>query len=320
MLKKYFPPILVLLSALTLQVEAAPEENITMLVAPRSAKTIQIAQDISQHYPILLVSYQQTPDQLKLYAWNGTGWVDISMEDYKNGAFFENRPQHTILIDSEDAPAPNTLIPDGLWCERGNRLTSSDPRVIIHLLGRYLDFPNRRWKQFARDYGYQVGEINPALLNIYWWQYPPECPTRNLKADMNNWFFLDITPPPPIEPILTEEKPAPIPPVEIPADVSSDLSAGALTEAEALTKGEEGIEKIAEEPPVLVVEEVEELPEVVPSIKEAVPVTETAQSFVIEVSAPEETVEGILNALTPATEVSVDPFSDKEIPAAEVVQ
>ncbi len=217
MIKKNVLTILILLSAVCLNAQTNPKKEITMLVVPRDAKTIQIAQDIAEHYPVLIVCYQQTHNLPKLHAWNGEGWVDISVEDYETGVFFENPPQHAIIIEPENTPSAELLVPDGIWCESGNRLTTTDPRTMIHLLGLYFDFQHRQWKQLAQAHGLSVADINPGLLNIYWWQYPEKRPTLDPEDDMDHWLFLDITPPPPVEPVVTEEEPIAIAPAEIPA-------------------------------------------------------------------------------------------------------
>lgn len=217
MIKKNVLTILILLSAVCLNAQTNPKKEITMLVVPRDAKTIQIAQDIAEHYPVLIVCYQQTHNLPKLHAWNGEGWVDISVEDYETGVFFENPPQHAIIIEPENTPAAEVLVPDGTWCKSGNRLTTTDPRTMIHLLGLYFDFQHRQWKQLAQAHGLSVADINPGLLNIYWWQYPEKRPTLDPEDDMDHWLFLDITPPPPVEPVVTEEEPIAIAPAEIPA-------------------------------------------------------------------------------------------------------
>ena len=217
MFKKTILPAFILLFALSLNGQANPKKEITMLVVPRDAKTIQIAKNIAEHYPVLIVSYQQTPTQPKLYAWNGEGWVDISVEDYVTGAFFGNPPQHAIIIEPENTPAAEVLVPDGTWCKSGNRLTTTDPRTLIHLLGLYFDFPHRHWRALAKTHRLSVADINPGLVNIAWWQYPEKRPTLDPEDDMDHWLFLDITPPPPVEPVVTEEEPEPILPAEHPA-------------------------------------------------------------------------------------------------------
>ncbi|MBI9020257.1 MAG: hypothetical protein JEZ10_03250 [Verrucomicrobia bacterium] len=289
MLKKSILPVLVLLSTFAFQAQAKKE--ITMLVVPRDAKAIQIARDISHRYPVLLVSYLQEKDLLKLHAWNGESWIEISTEDYVNGAFFENQPGHAILIESANAPAPELLIPDGIWCDSGNRLVSTEPHVMIHLLGTYFDFPYLTWKKFSRRYGEPIARINPALINMYLWNTYGEDlwdkrDALDAEADMDKWLFLDITPPPPVEPVVIEEEPVAVEPAEIPA-----------TEPV-----ESAIEEVVADEPVLAAKDAIELPEPV--------AVETP-------AADAEPVVDIINALEPAA--GIDPFSAKEIPAAEIV-
>ena len=275
--------LLTLLSGFALTSQATLKKEITMLVVPRDAKTIQIAQNIAQLNPVLLVSYQQTHNLLKLYAWDGELWIDISAEDYVTGAFFETPPIHTIIIEPENRPTTDILIPDGLWCESGNRLTTTDPRTMIHLLGLYFDFPRRHWKKLARSHGLSVADVNPSLANIYWWQYPEKRPTLDAEADMKHWLYLDITPPVPVEPVVIEEEPNAVLPAEVPA-----------------------IEPKVEEA----------LPEITPVEETVEPVVE---AVVEEAPVAEKTIEEIIEALTPAPEVVVDPFSELEIPAAKIV-
>lgn len=226
MFKKTVLPILVLLGAVSLyaQDEVIPwRKNITMLLVPREPGTIQIAQDIARRYPVLLVCYQPAQTGAALSAWNGTAWVNVTAEDYTNGTFFAHRPRHLVIVEKEDRPAPETLTPDGFWCTTGNRLTSTDPRVVIHLLGRYFDFPYRYWMQFSKRYDLALEQINPGLVNVFWWHYRgdkvlPAMRARDLEADMGNWRFLDITPPAPVEPVMIEEEPEVLPPAEIPAE------------------------------------------------------------------------------------------------------
>ena len=286
MFKKTLPLCLVLIYTLTVQVSA--KNDITMLVVPREAKTIQIAQDIAEHYPILIVCYQQTHNLPKLHAWNGEGWIELSVEDYETGVFFENPPQHAIIIEPENTPSAKLLVPGGLWCENGNRLTTTDPRTMTHLLGLYFNFQHRQWKQLAQAHGFSIADINPNLVNIYWWQYPEKHPTLDVDADMSHWLTLDITPPEPVEPIVIEEEPEPIAPVETPA---------------------------------IELEIEEELPEIAPVEEKTEPIIAA-----IGEAKPEENplvnevaIEEIIEALKAAPEVVLDPFSAKEIPAAEVI-
>lgn len=190
------------------------QPDITMLIVPRETQVVKLALDLSRYDPVLLVCYQSTQDAPVLHAWNGDGWVPISTEEYVNGTFFTTPPQQAVLIESKKDAAPDRLIPDGTWCPKGYRLSTTDPRAMIHLLGLYFNFPYSTWRQFANRYEYAVEAINPSLENIFWWHYRgdekiPAIQARDVDADTEFWNPLDITPPEPTRPI------DPAPPEEI---------------------------------------------------------------------------------------------------------
>ncbi len=188
----------------SLNLFAGGKNNITMLIVPQETTPIRIAQEISQHEPVLLVTYQTTGKTTQILAWTGSHWVDISLESYTNGSFFTTRPSHVILVEKKNVPAPDVLIPDGTWCSTGNRLISTDPRIMIHLLGRYFDFPYRTWKTFANHSRCSIETINPERINIPWWHYRGDRLFKKrrqskVNTDLKNWYYLDITQPTPIE-------------------------------------------------------------------------------------------------------------------------
>jgi len=237
--------ILTVLTGLVLGAQAGKRaDNITMLIVPREARPVQIAQDIAYYYPTLLLTYNQTPEGLALHAWNGSAWVSVSPEDYRTGAFFMTSPRRCVIVDSEEAPAPEALIPDGTWCPAGKRLASTDPRVLIHLLGRYFDFPQRRWKLFAKRYDYTIDEINPAMINIQWWHYSADVyldklRKRQLSRDMDKWYDLGITPPVPVYPAPMED--------DLLGDLPALPEAPAMAEPAGTTNEKSAVEEILEE-------------------------------------------------------------------------
>ena len=197
------------------------QSDITMLIVPREAIPLQIAQDISRRYPVLLVSYQVTRGTLKTHAWDGDNWVSVPTNDYASGTFFANRPAHAILVEYDQTRAPQILVPNSTWCKSVSRITSTDPRVMLHLLGLYFDFPFRYWDQFATRYNYLIEEINPTLNNVHWWNMRGDMlaekrAKRNFSIDLNKWQCIDPLPPPAIESVIIEE-PKYVPEIETPA-------------------------------------------------------------------------------------------------------
>jgi len=145
-MKKLLYILLALTGALTLaaQEEKIPwQKDITMLMVPRDPVVVQVARDVAQNYPVLLVCYQQIPETGTplLHAWDGSDWVSVTLKSYTNGTFFTTPPQHTVIVENEGQPAPDVLVPNESWCDSGNRLSSTDTRVLIHLLGRHFNLP-----------------------------------------------------------------------------------------------------------------------------------------------------------------------------------
>ena len=328
MLKKLVLLAVLILSALSLPARAFWNNDITMLVMPSDVIPLQIAQDISRRYPVLIVSYQLAKGELKLFAWNGDSWVAVPVEDYTSGTFFANRPKRAVIVENERFHAPDILVPSSTWCESANRLSSTDPRVMLHLLGLQFDFPFRHWDQLAKRYGYSIEEINPTLKNVHWWNLRGDVlveklAQRDFSVDLNKWYALETLPPPPVETVLIEENPVSIPEVKAPEPESVKVikvNAPAAEPAPAQTKEKTdtvltAADVAAKTPIVAPAPAMEPAPiiESVPAVAPSAP--ETAIAPVSEI---EEVIEAA-PAIEPAAAVEADPFSAKEIPAAEIV-
>ena len=327
MFKKLVLFTVVALSALSLAVQAGNASDITLLVMPQEEIPLQIAQDISRRYPVLLVSYKLVRGELKLHAWNDETWVSVSAQDYANGTFFANRPKSAIIVEHEKFHAPAVLTPNSIWCESANLLSSTDPRVMLHLLGLHFDFPFSYWNQFAKRYNYSLEEINPAMNNVHWWNlrgdlFVGKLGRRDLLIDLDKWHDLETLPPPPIKPVVTEQ-PQSVPEVEIPASESVKVI---KVNAPAKTPDvRPALEKApAPAPSVKPVADIKPLPPLKPvTIVEPISTTEPAPAPLIEKpAAPSVETEKTMEAtpvVSPDTAVEVDPFSTEEIPAAEIV-
>ncbi|QHI69723.1 hypothetical protein [Tichowtungia aerotolerans] len=260
-------------------------DNITMLVVPREPQAVKLALDISRYYPVLIVCYQPMQKDPVLHAWNGEGWVSVSPEDYVNGVFFTTPPQQAVVVEQEKYTAPELLIPDGTWCKKGFRLSTTDERAIIHLLGLHFKFPYRYWIQFADRYKYALEEINPSLNNVFWWHYRgnevmPAFKARDFETDRDLWEPLEITLPEPIEPVdLTAQET--VEPAEAPAEEP----------AEQETQPNEDEEAVAD-------------------------LMETPEP---EAEVDVETIIQELEQSTNSPAQKVDPFTTNDVPAAELV-
>jgi hypothetical protein len=306
--KKTILLIIAMVSALSLSAKGFGNDKITMLVIPRETLPLQIGQDISRRYPVLLVSYQMVRGSLKIDAWDGDNWVYVPVEDYTSGTFFTNCPKVAVVVENEKVRAPDVLTPDSRWCESAYRLTSTDPRVMLHLLGVHFDFPFGHWDQMAKRYGYELEEINPALENVHWWDlrgdvYMKKMARRDFYADMNRWQPLETVPIPANE---TGSAIAGTPKTTTkPEATAVDITVKAAKEPPAPAPA---AKPAPQTKPAPVIEKAPEAPPVELSVKETVTAVET--------------VTATTNNITAATEETVtneDPFEADDVPAAEIV-
>jgi hypothetical protein len=337
MLRRLVLATVLCLSAFSLPARADQGDNITMLVVPRDVIPIQIGQDISRRYPVLLVSYQLTRGSLKIHAWNGDDWVAVPVGDYTNGTFFANRPKHAVIIENERVRAPDVLIPNRTWCEGASRLTSTDPRVMLHLLGLYFDFSFSNWDQLAKRYSYSIEQINPTMKNVRWWDCRRNAQLeaaaqRDSSTDLNKWQDIRTLPPPPVAPVAAAEKLPVVKPaapkpaasgstsIEVPAKAPVSIPAPIVepaTKAPAKVIPAPVVEPAPKTPisaPAPIFEPTPAAPVIEPPAEKApVPVVAVEKTPVLEMpitNAP---------AIEPEPMIEPDPFSAEEIPAAEII-
>jgi hypothetical protein len=322
MFKKLVLLTVMALSVLSLPAQAWRNDEITMLVMPREAIPLQIAQDISRRYPVLIVSYQLSRGGVKLHAWTGDNWVPVSVAEYTNGTFFAVRPIAAVVVEPKKFYAPELLNPT-LWCPAFSRITSTDPRTLLHLLGLQFDFPFRHWNQFAKRYGYELEEINPTLHNVHWWhlrgdRFLEKRAKRDFEIDRNQWYALTPMPPEAVEPVIAEpapvRKPAAAPSGAPDVEISVKAAEPAVKEAPA----------VRPEPVVAPVPAVEPEKEIAPEpVPGPAPVAEAVSVPILESPAvptvPEKSMIGDAAVTNPSAAIEVDPFSADEVPAAEIV-
>lgn len=242
--------LLVAVAGLQAQARWRSDPDITLIAVPRDPVSIRIAMEMEQRYPVLLVSYQQARGQIRLHAWNGESWVAVSEEDYAQGNFFRRAPAEMIVIHGEDDPLPGILIPEGLWCPSIYRLASTDPRVMLHLLGRHFDVPYRVWRDLTWRYRYTMEEINPGHVNVPWWHFRARDvyqarAQRNLAADLDKWYYLEVESPEalgPVEMDVVDPEPVDLEDVEdeVPAEPAAPEAADPVEkEKEDLPEREE---------------------------------------------------------------------------------
>ncbi|MCS6770739.1 MAG: hypothetical protein NZ740_01785 [Kiritimatiellae bacterium] len=151
----------------------------TLLVAPARYSVIQVAQDVLQRVPAVLVAYQgnATTAEPILHAWNGTEWVPITLKDFREVNFLQKMPSRTILIGSDDV-LPKTLMEASSWSPRLDRITDMTTGALINDLGRLLDWGEDNWVWFARRYNLTLVDEAAPRRSRSWFDQAGPLPDR----------------------------------------------------------------------------------------------------------------------------------------------
>lgn len=148
----------------------ARKDEVTLMVVPREEGMVQVGMDIANRYPSLLVSYQLAANgAVSLHGWTGTQWVNVTLDDFAAGNFFKNGPDSALIIEKENIPVPDRLIPSADWCMNVSKITTTQTRPVLHLVGQYYDFNFKDWQWFATRYTMNMDAINPEGLNVSWY-------------------------------------------------------------------------------------------------------------------------------------------------------
>jgi len=145
-------------------------EAVTMLVVPAHYSVLQVAMDIWQSYPGILLSYQTSDesDDPVLFAWNGKEWLFISCDDYLAGRFFSYPPERTVLVGPDDDLPP--LLADGPpWCSYIVKIPALKTAELINSLGEVYPFDSRMWSWLSKRYKLKLVDINAPTSDVSWY-------------------------------------------------------------------------------------------------------------------------------------------------------
>ncbi len=151
----------------------AASPSITMLVVPARYSVMQVAFDMIDLFPSVLVSYQgsaRTP-QPAIHAWNGREWVRVSVADYQRANFLQILPSRAILV-GDDAVLPPSLLEISLWCPRIERVRAQDTAALLNALGPLYSFTASDWRWFAARYNLDLSVTNEDERRASWYSQP----------------------------------------------------------------------------------------------------------------------------------------------------
>lgn len=158
---------------------ARPVAAFTLIVAPARYSVLQVAQDVLQRSPSVLVSYQGEASTAEpaLHAWNGREWVPVSLKDFREVNFLQKLPDLTILIGSDDV-LPRVLQEAASWSPRIERITDMSTGALINDFGRILQWRSSDWQWFARRYNLTLTDEAAERRSSSWYDQPGPLPDR----------------------------------------------------------------------------------------------------------------------------------------------
>ncbi len=187
--------IAVILVCTAMHSAAARKDEITLVMVPREDAAVQLGMDIANKYPTLLVSYRLgANDIVSLHGWTGTQWVNVSTEDFLAGSFFRKGPDSTLIVESKGVEVPATLLPPPDWCASVAKITTTEMRPLLHLMGQYYDFSFKDWNWFSKRYNLDLDAINPEGLNVSWYHKRMEdhLKSSEVKGNSDLQFWVTI--------------------------------------------------------------------------------------------------------------------------------
>ena len=216
---------------------AATAGRVTLLVIPARYSVMQVAFDIVQRYPAVLVSYQGDAQSAAplLHAWNGKEWIKISADEYANASFLQVTPGEALLVGDE------TLLPAMLvssiagWCPKVTTIPSIDTATLVNTFAGEFQFSQSDWEWFSKRYNLTLNDENAARRKSSWYDRPAYQDEYSPKVA--TWFGLrkgGRAAEQPVVPIITrpESDSQPVAPVDVPVQ-SETLPTGADVEMNA---------------------------------------------------------------------------------------
>ena len=167
------------LLVLTLSLSTIASQAYTLIVAPARFSVIQVAMDVLQRSPAVLVSYQgerTTPDPL-LHAWNGTEWIAVSLKDFREVNFLQRTPERAVLIGNDDV-LPQVLLEATAWAPRVERVSDLTTGSLVNEFGRILGWRSADWKWFSKRYNLTLTDESEPRRRSSWYDQAGPLPDR----------------------------------------------------------------------------------------------------------------------------------------------
>ena len=151
-----------------------PAQGFSVIVAPAHIIVMQIAFDVVDQKPSVLVSYEPDGNASDpfLHVWNKTRWVPLSFDDYRSGAFMKKRPHQVIVLGDENPLTEVLLTSSQSWTPQSFVVPVTNARTVVNGLGQRFDFKMNEWRWFAQRYDLELVEVNARERDEVWYDQP----------------------------------------------------------------------------------------------------------------------------------------------------
>ena len=189
-----------------------------LVVIPDRYATVQLGMDLVGRHRVVLVTYSGNASEPVLHAWNGSNWVYVNMQDYRDAAFLKVLPTEAVLVGDE-ATLPRVLLDATDWCSRIWEVPSLQTSDLVNAFGKVLAFKSGEWIWFSKRYNLDVeGKKKQDSWYFHPYVAPAGAPVPAASESTNEAEAADA--PVPAEAAMpaegaASEEPPPVPLVEV---------------------------------------------------------------------------------------------------------
>ncbi len=187
--------------------------DLTLLVVPERYNLLQVAFDLIEKRPIILVSYRgdATTPEPGIFAWSGQHWIHVSFDDYRGGEFLRAEPTQVIII-GDAATVPSSLVEASGWGGRVMNVPYMNSDEVLNTLGRTFEFSPREWRWFARRYNMEIEDLHAERSTMSWYDHATEMRRRQMEGMPTPTRVEPMPKPVTPEPVMEPEpQPMPVP-------------------------------------------------------------------------------------------------------------
>ena len=155
-------------------------DPVSMLVVPDQRNVIQIASELENRRPVILVSYESQPVEGlgMIHVWDRQTWIPISLDQFSSGRFLNVKPSSAMVVD-DGSPLARQLIGGGqTWVPEVFSVNGLSPAELVNEFGQYVNFNESDYRFFAKKYGFNLRGGNSGKNSWYDQPYVDETKAR----------------------------------------------------------------------------------------------------------------------------------------------